>query len=157
MQFERAVQTLCDSAVDFVVIGGVAATLHGSVRVTYDLDICYSRASDNLRRLVAALAPLHPRPRGLPHDLPFLWDEKTLGNATVLTLETDLGAIDLLAEVAGIGEYGEVEARSLSVEAFGRKIRTLDLRSLITAKRTAGRQKDREALPELEGLLESGE
>ncbi len=48
MQFERAV--------DFVVIGGLAATFHGSARVTYDLDICYSRASANVRRLAAALA-----------------------------------------------------------------------------------------------------
>jgi hypothetical protein len=65
MQFEKAVQTLCDAGVDFVVIGGLAATLHGSAQVTYDLDICYSRASANLRRLVEALAPFHPRPRGV--------------------------------------------------------------------------------------------
>jgi len=51
MQFEKAVQALCDARVDFVVIGGLAATLHGSAQVTYDLDICYSRASANLRRL----------------------------------------------------------------------------------------------------------
>jgi hypothetical protein len=47
MQFEEAVQALCDAGVDFVVIGGLAATLHGSAQVTYDLDICYSRASAN--------------------------------------------------------------------------------------------------------------
>ena len=57
MQFEKAVQALCDARVDFVVIGGLAATLHGSAQVTYDLDICYSRAPSNLRRLVEALSP----------------------------------------------------------------------------------------------------
>jgi hypothetical protein len=64
MQFERAVQLLCDAGVDFVVIGGVAATFHGSLLVTYVLDICYSRAATNGARLVTALAPFHPRPRG---------------------------------------------------------------------------------------------
>ena len=62
MQFEKALQTLCDARVDFVVIGGLSATFHGSARVTYDLDICHSRVPVNLGRLAAALAPLHPRP-----------------------------------------------------------------------------------------------
>lgn len=50
----------------FVVIGGLVATFHGSTQMTYVLDICYSRASDNLRRLASALAPFHPKLRGLP-------------------------------------------------------------------------------------------
>jgi hypothetical protein len=57
MQFERAVQALCDAGVDFVVIGGVSATFHGSSRVTYDLDICYSRASSNLKRRKSTFLP----------------------------------------------------------------------------------------------------
>jgi predicted nucleotidyltransferase len=157
MQFESAVQLLCDAGVDFVVIGGVAATFHGSVRVTYDLDICYSRVSSNVRSLAAALAPFHPRPRGFADDLPFIWDEATVRNSTLLTLRTDLGEIDLLAEVAGLGSYSEVKERSLMVNAFGRQLRALDLQSLILAKRTAGREKDLSALPELESLLEAGE
>jgi hypothetical protein len=151
------VQILCDAGVDFVVIGGVAATFHGSVRVTYDLDIYYSRASSNVKRLVAALAPFHPRPRGFAQDLPFIWDEATVLNSTILTLRTDLGEIDLLAEVAGLDSYSEVKAHSLVVNAFGRQVSTLDLPSLILAKRAAGREKDLSALPELESLLEAGE
>jgi len=157
MHFESAVQLLCDAGVDFVVIGGVAATFHGSVRVTYDLDICYSRISSNLKRLVAALAPLHPRPRGFPEDLPFIWDEAMLRNSTILTLRTDLGELDLLAEVAGLGSYDDVKTHSLIVNAFCRQVSTLDLRSLIVAKLAAGREKDLSALPELESLLEAGE
>jgi hypothetical protein len=143
--------------VEFVVIGGVSATLHGSARVTLDLDICYSRVPANLSRLAAALTPFHPRLRGLPDGLPFHWEERTLRNASVLTLQTDIGEIDLLAEVAGIGSYGDVKAHSIAVEAFGRQIFTLDLPALIRAKRAAGRQKDLAALPELESLLEAGE
>lgn len=64
MELGRALKALCDAGVDFVIVGGVAATFHGSAQVTYDLDICYSRSLDNLNRLVKALAPFAPRPRG---------------------------------------------------------------------------------------------
>jgi hypothetical protein len=157
MDFAKAVQALVDEGVEFVVIGGVSASLHGSARFTFDLDICHSRAASNLRRLAAALAPFHPRPRGFPTDLPFLWDEHTLQNGTVFTLATDLGAIDLLAEVAGLGAYDQVKAHSLMVEAFDRRVATLDLRGLIQSKRAAGRERDLSGLPELESLLEAGE
>lgn len=157
MQFAAAVQTLCDGGVDFVVIGGVAANVHGSAVVTFDLDVCYSRTARNLSRLVAALGRFHPRPRGFPADLPFICDEATLRNATGLTLQTDLGELDLLAEVAGLGSFDEVKAHSIEVEAFGRKVLVLDLPALIRAKRATGRRKDILALPELEGLLEASE
>jgi hypothetical protein len=157
MQFETAVRALCDADVDFVVIGGLSANLHGSAQVTLDLDVCYSRASANLKRVAAALAPFHPRPRGFPEALPFIWDDAMLRNATVLTLLTDLGEIDLLAEVAGLGSWDDVKAGSVKVEAFDRTISILDLPSLIQAKRAAGRPKDLAVLPELESLLEASE
>jgi hypothetical protein len=157
MRFETAVHALCDAGVEFVVIGGLSATLHGSASVTLDLDVCYSRATPNLRRIVEALAPFHPRPRGFPEALPFIWDEAMLRNTTVLTLLTDLGEIDLLAEVAGLGSWDDVKARSIEMEAFDRTISILDLPSLIQAKRAAGREKDLAALPELESLLEASE
>jgi predicted nucleotidyltransferase len=155
MEFESAVQSLSDAGVEFVIVGGVAALIHGSSQVTFDLDICYSRARSNLKRLAQALAPAKPRPRGFPADLPFIWDEATLRNATVLTLQTDLGDIDLLAEVAGVGTFESVKEHSVVIQAFGREVQVLDLRSLIAAKRAANRLKDRLTLPELEALLEA--
>jgi hypothetical protein len=157
MQFARAVQALCDAGVEFVVIGGVSATFHGSARVTYDLDLCYSRHPANVRCLATALTPFHPRPRGFPAGLPFIWDERTLSNGTVFTLQTDIGEIDLFAEVAGLGAFEEVKAQSIPVDAFERHIATLSLPGLIRAKRAAGREKDLSALPELESLLDAGE
>ncbi len=154
MPFERAIQALCDAQVDFVVIGGLAAVFHGSARTTYDLDICYSRSAANLKRLAGALAPFRPRPRGFPAHLPFLWDESTLRNGTIFTLQTDIGEIDLLAEVTGLGGFAEVARHSLTVEAFARRVVVVDLPALIRAKRAAGREKDLLALPELESLLE---
>ena len=155
MQFNAASQTLSDASVEFVVIDGLAATFHGSATLTYDLDLCYSRSTANLRRLAAALAPYHPRPRGLPANLPFVWDERTLRNATLLTLQTDLGEIDLLAEVAGLGDFSEVKKRSITIQVFGREIAALELSALIQAKRAAGRGKDLASLPEFESLLEA--
>ncbi len=79
----------------------------------------------------------------------------TLRNSTVFTLQTDIGEIDLLAEVAGLGAFEDVKRHSIIVEAFDRRIATLDLRGLIRAKRAAGREKDLSALVELESLLEA--
>lgn len=104
-----------------------------------------------------ALGPFHPRPRGLRPDLPFAWDEATLRNDSVLTLRTDLGDIDLLAEVAGLGIYDDVRRESKTVNAFDRIVAVIDIRALIKAKRASARPKDLSVLPELEGLLEADE
>jgi hypothetical protein len=157
MNIERAVQALVDAGVEFVLIGGWSGILNGSRFMTDDLDVCYSRKPGNLRLLARALAPYHPRLRGLPDGLPFTWDEATLRNGTVFTMVTDLGDIDLLAEVDGLGPFEDVKAGSDVAEAFGRRVWTLNLESLIKAKRAAGRDKDLLVLPELESLLEAGE
>ena len=155
MRFAGAIHALLDKGVEFVVIGGVSAELHGSAAVTFYLDICYSRSSSNLRNLTAALSPFHPRPRGFQDELPFVWDETMLRNSTVLTLRTDFGDIDLLAEVAGVGAWDEVKAHSEEIEAFEHRVPVLDLAALIQSKRAAGRPKDLAAIPELEALLEA--
>ncbi len=157
MQFEKAVQSLCDGGVDFIIIGGVSATFHGSARVTYDLDICYSRSQMNLRRLTAALAPFHPRPRGFPISVPFVWDEALCTTQRFSRCRRTWVRSTLLAEVTGLGSFDAVRVHSITVEAFGRQVATLDLPGLIRAKRAAGREKDLSALPELECLLEAGE
>ena len=157
MSYEPVVQALADAGVEFVLIGGWAAILHGSSFMTNDLDICYCRRSDNVKRLAAILAPLHPRPRGFPAGLPFVWDAVTLRNSTLFTLDTDAGEIDLLGEVSGVGDFEQVKANSVVTSAFGRDIRILDLPALIAAKRAAGREKDLRVIPELEALLEAQE
>jgi predicted nucleotidyltransferase len=157
MSFDIAVQALVDADVEFIIIGGWSAILHGSSFMTGDLDIFFPRSSENLHRLARALNPFHPRLRDFPAELPFVWDETTLRNGTVFTLTTDLGIIDLLAEVSGLGSFEEVKHTAVTVDAFGRQVQTLDLKSLIKAKRAAGREKDLRTLPELESLLEAAE
>jgi hypothetical protein len=87
---------------------------------------------------------------------PFVWDDRTLHRETVFTLDTDLGRIDLLAEVAGLGSWDELRQGCVRLPAFGREVWTLDLPSLIRAKRAAGRPKDLLVLPELESLFDAG-
>jgi hypothetical protein len=157
IQFGLALQVLCDGGVEFAVVGGLAGSIHGSARITLDLDICYARNGANLSRLAAALAPFHPRPRGFPEQLPFVWDQVTLHNSTLFTLQTDIGDIDLLGEVAGLGTFEDVKNGTVEVEAYERRFLTIDLRSLIKAKRAAGRPRDLQSLPELEALLEAEE
>lgn len=155
IELPQALESLARHEVEFVVVGGVAMNLHGSAHVTFDLDVCYSRRRENLARIVSALAPYHPRPRGLPVDLPFVWDEQTLRGGTNFTFKTDLGDIDLLGEVAGVGTYEDAFAASVVVPLYGIECRALKLDPLIASKRAAGRTKDLLVLPELEALLEA--
>src|SRR5690349_7955498 len=99
--YARVLRVLTDSAVEFVLIGGVAANLHGSARATFDVDVVYSRARANIIRLVKCLAPFKPYLRGAPPGLPFEFDEATVRNGLNFTLDTQLGEVDVLGEVAG--------------------------------------------------------
>src|SRR5262249_6347018 len=99
---------LVNYQVEFVIVGGVAATVHGSSYITDDLDICYARHQANREKLAACLKDLHPHLRGAPIGLPFLWDAETIRRGLNFTLSTDLGDVDLLGDVAGIGAYQQV-------------------------------------------------
>jgi hypothetical protein len=154
IQVEPTLRLLTQHQVEFVIVGGVAISAHGSSYLTFDLDVCYARTRDNLKRLAAALAPYQPRPRDFPADLPFFWGEQTLRQGMNFTLTTDLGNIDLLGEVKGLGTYTEARAASVVMNLFGLSCQVLSLDALIITKRAAGRTKDLLVLPELEALRE---
>jgi len=145
---------LCQE-VEFILIGGLAAVVHGSSRFTADVDIVYSRTRENLSKLVQALSPIQPYLRGAPPGLPFLFDVDTLHRGLNFTLDTDLGPIDLLGEVAGAGSYGNLLPDSVEARLFGHACRVVKLDRLIALKRAAGRPKDLEAIAELEALRQS--
>src|SRR5262245_21400005 len=105
--------------VDAVIIGGVAATLYGWAQLTNDLDVCYARNSENLEKLAAALQSVHARLRGAPDNLPFILDAETLRKGLNFTFITDMGTLDLLGEVRGVGFYEDVLAGSVTYELFG--------------------------------------
>lgn len=154
MEFDRLLPLLVRHEVRFILVGGLAAIAHGAARATYDADIVYARDPANLERIVGALAPLAPYPRGAPPGLPFRWDVKTLRNGLNFTLETSLGSLDLLGEVAGGGTYEQLLPQTIVVEIFGAEMRVVTLERLIQLKRAAGRPKDLEAIAELTALLE---
>jgi hypothetical protein len=105
-------------------------------------------------RLVAALVPCEPYLRGAPPGLPFVLDEQTITRGLNFTLVTTLGDLDLLGEVTGGGSFEQLHASSESIDIDGLECRVVTLPKLIALKRAAGRGKDREALAELEALLE---
>lgn len=152
--FARLLGALHRAKVGFVIIGGVAATVHGSARLTQDLDICYDRSDANLDRIVRALRPLHPYLRGVPRGLPFDWSSATLRSGLNFTLTTTAGDIDLLGEVTGGGTYDALAEQTIEVTLFGHKTLCLNLEWLIATKRAAGRPRDLEAIAELETLRE---
>src|SRR6266568_4611699 len=149
---ERILKALSDAEVRFVIIGGIASSLHGSTYVTVDLDVCYDRSDANLERLAKACKPYHPRLRGAPPDLPFHLDYETLSRGMNFTLTTDLGDLDLFGEVVGIGGFESVKPLSVRLEVFGRLCAVLSLAGLIQSKRASGRAKDLLVIPELEAL-----
>ena len=147
-------RALRSAGVDFVLIGGVAARLHGSPSLTRDVDICYSRDHDNLERLAVVLSRVHARLRGVDEDVPFLLDARTLLAGASFTFTTDLGDLDLLALPAGVAGYEEL-ARSADLVDLGEAsvlVATLD--DLIRMKASTGRAKDRAEVEILAALRE---
>jgi hypothetical protein len=155
--FARLLGALHDARVQFIIVGGLAATVHGSSRLTQDVDIVYDRQAENLDRLTAALSGFNPYLRGAPPGLPFEWSSPTLRRGLNFSLTTDVGDIDLLGEITGGGGYADLVPHTVTVTMFGREHMCLDLPWLIRTKRAAGRPRDLETIAELELLQEEGE
>ncbi len=144
--------------VDFVVIGGYAAVLHGSPRVTQDLDITFDTDVPNLRALGKVLTELRARLSGVDEEVRFVPDERTLARVELLTLETDLGRLDLLALPAGAPRYAELRQHAARFDVGGLLVRVADIPQLIAMKEVAGRPKDLADIAELDAIarLRSG-
>jgi predicted nucleotidyltransferase len=153
-EIAQGLKLLAEYRVDCVIVGGVAGWAHGSSQATFDVDVCYSREATNLKRLIQALRSVRATLRGAPKNLPFILDEETLKRGLNFTFATEIGDLDLLGEVRGVGVYDDCLKDSMRTEIFGHPFSVLSLKKLIDAKRAAGRNKDLMALPELEALLE---
>ena len=151
---ERQLRLLGEFSVECVIVGGAAATVHGSSYPTNDLDVCYERNRDNLERIVKALKSSNAHLRGAPQDLPFILDVETLREGLNFTVATEAGNLDLLGEVQGVGRFDNAKENAQTLELFGYVFNVLALPKLIAAKRAAGRNKDLLVLPELEAIYE---
>lgn len=125
-------QRLSDAGIEFVVVGGVAAVLHGSSMVTRDLDVCATLNGENLQKLRDALKDLHPVYRIGSSRHSFLENPEPGVSLQSLYLQTDLGALDLLGAITGVGDFEQ----------------------LIRAKEAVGRQKDLLTALELRAIAE---
>jgi hypothetical protein len=144
--YQRALQALVDGAVRFLIVGGAAATAHGSTRLTHGLPILYAREPSNRERLARALAPHTTTPPALDPD--------QLARAPHLPLTTTLGDLDLRSELPGFGSYADLLPQAIDIDLFARRCRCLSLPALITIARAAPPRSDEdlEALAELEAL-----
>ncbi len=103
--FATLIRSLSQHQVEFIIVGGAAATAHGSARLTQDLDIVYRRTRENMTKLAACLAPYNPYLRGAPPGLPFQWGPDTLSRGLNFTLATKLGELDLLGEITLLSAF----------------------------------------------------
>ena len=154
----RMLAALHEAGPRFVLIGGMAAILHGDVGVTFDLDIVPARDRGNLDRLAAALRTLGARiravdaPSGLAFDCSAAFFRK-LPEDAILNLTTLAGDLDLAFRPSGTQGYADLKRDAVEVEvADGVRIHVVSLTAIIRSKEAANREKDRTALPRLRRL-----
>lgn len=145
--------------VKFLVVGGIAARLHGAPLLTQDVDVTPETGRKNLERLVAALAELEARLRTAtePDGVPFPFDPGLLENSTVWTLTTRYGDLDLVMLPAGTTGYRDLvrDAGEMRVAVDpDLTVMVASLADVIRSKEAAGREKDRAALPLLRKTLD---
>ena len=145
---------LADAGVDFIVVGGAAAVLLGAPVMTLDVDILHQRKPENVARLLQWLLAHKAYHRFDLADGHLPPTVEQLSGAGHINLQTDLGKLDVLCELA-VGEgYDEVLPDTLWMQHGGRRVRVINLERLIQVKAAAGRPKDRLALPVLIATLE---
>ena len=140
--------------VEFVIIGGVCGIMHGVTLVTTDLDVCCRFTPDNLYRIQAAVKDLHPSHRLTANKLPLELTDELCARLKNLYLQTDLGKLDCLGEVAGVGDYEAVLRNSVVFKLSYGDFRVLNLDAAIAAKEAVGRPRDLEAATQLRAIKE---
>jgi hypothetical protein len=142
MDLVEILARLIRNEVEFVLVGGFASVVQGAPVVTEDVDVCFHFTYENLERLVKAIGDLHPKHRITPQRLRFEVTEENWTMFKNLYLETDLGVLDCLGEIAGIGGFAEALVSAEEVELEFGKFRTLTIDALIRAKEAVGRPHD---------------
>ena len=145
-------QHLTHAKIDFVIVGGFAGVVHGCTYVTQDIDICCVFAPTTLLALQEALTELHPVHRMTPGRRPLVLTTENATQFNNLYLDTDLGRIDCLSEIAGLGDYGQVKQDSELIDVEGMRLRVLTLDALIKTKQAMNRPRDREILLQLQAI-----
>jgi len=140
---------LARSDIEFIVIGGFAGVLHGSTLVTRDLDVCTLLTAENIEKLRVLFKNFHPKHRMTPQRLSFLNVPPPGQSLNNLYLETDLGIVDFISAVSGVGDFQRLTENAITIEIKGEEIKVISISDLIKAKQSLGRDKDKLAATEL--------
>jgi hypothetical protein len=153
---ERILEVLNDHGVEFVLVGGFAAVIHGSPYVTTDLDVVPSRDIENLRRLSDALQTLNASVWTMdePDGVRFGHDARSLGSVDVWNLVTDAGRLDLTFRPSGTSGYDDLRRDAVHLTVLDVEVDVASLADVIRSKEAADRAKDRLVLPVLRRLLD---
>jgi len=149
--FEALLNGLVAAQIEFIVVGGLSAVLHGAAITTADIDIVPRRDDENAARLQRLLEeldawieePMHRRIRTRASDF--------LGKGQ-LNLSTRFGPLDVLCQLHDGRGFAELLAHTELIEDEGFSVRILDLPTLIQIKASTGRAKDRMMVPILLAL-----
>lgn len=144
---EKIMTSLMDGDVQFILIGGFAAVVHGVSITTQDIDLCILFEEANLTRLLHVLKDTHPLHRS--NRRPLTEPPSALARFKNLYLLTDLGSLDLLGEVRGIGTFSDLSPHAIGIELFGRTCNVLDIDALIRSKQAMARPKDKQVVAQL--------
>jgi hypothetical protein len=156
LQADEMFASLDRHHVRYVLIGGLAAVLHGSPLATLDADICPAPERANRERLATALREMDARLRtpDSPEGLRFPCDADFLGNVELLNLVTRFGDLDLSFLPSGTEGFSDLSQRATEVSIRGLQVPVAALEDVIRSKEAANRPKDLRSLPVLRQLLE---
>jgi hypothetical protein len=154
MDFLTLLKRFHDSRVEFVIVGGYASMILGCDLLTQDLDLCVRLGAGNLNRIYDAIEDLHPRYRMAPGRPLLTRETATSESIKNLYLQTDLGQIDCLGSILGLGDFDAVLQHSREIEMDFGPVRLLDFDGLIRAKEALGREKDLPAIQRLRAIRE---
>lgn len=150
-------RVLVDHRVDFILVGGLAATVHGSPYATVDVDVVPRREPSNLDRLSEALRALGARVYvSAEQTRPFSHDGRSLGDAQVWNLATRFGGLDITFVPSGTQGYADLAERAETIDIGDLDVQVAALEDIVRSKAAAGREKDQIVLPTLRRLLEVG-
>lgn len=135
-----------------MLIGGFAGVTYGCTMVTEDIDICCDFRPANLLKLQEAIEDLHPVHRMTPNRIPLQLNEETCRELKNLYLDTDFGQLDCVSFVQGVGDFKVVKAHSQPVSTEDANYLVLSIDSLIQAKKSMGRPRDKETVIQLESI-----
>ena len=150
--FFNLLKRLSKNKVDYVVIGGFACIAQGCTYVTQDIDVCLDFNADNLLRLQEALMDLHPVHRMTPKKSKLHLTKENCKQFKNLYLDTDIGQLDCIGFVEGVGNFEQVRKQSAIIEINKIKIPVLNIDAIIESKKTLNRDKDKETILQLKAL-----